>query len=64
MGQFHLKEAKIEDVDSSLDSDDEVEAGKATKHVIAIWPPLLPPTYLMLPSQHEKVICGYLMLPS
>lgn len=55
LGQLHLRDARIEDIDNTNDSDDETDVTKATKHVIAIWPPFQGPTYLMLPSQHEKV---------
>ncbi|VDI62691.1 Hypothetical predicted protein [Mytilus galloprovincialis] len=54
LGQIHLRDARIEDIDNSNDSDDEADVTKETKHAIAIWPPFQGPTYLMLPSQHEK----------
>ena len=54
-GQIHLHDARIEDVDNTNDSDDESEVPMTTKQVIAIWPPYQSPTYLIVPSKHEKV---------
>lgn len=54
-GQIHLRDARIEDVDCSDDSDDEAENDVFSQYTIAIWPPFQGPTYLMLPSKHEKV---------
>ncbi|XP_061173057.1 pleckstrin homology domain-containing family H member 1-like isoform X2 [Saccostrea echinata] len=53
-GQIHLRDARIEDVDSSEDSDDEADYDVISQYTIAIWPPFQGPTYLMLPSKHEK----------
>ncbi|XP_048737628.1 pleckstrin homology domain-containing family H member 1-like isoform X3 [Ostrea edulis] len=53
-GQIHLRDARIEDVDCSDDSDDEAENDVFSQYTIAIWPPFQGPTYLMLPSKHEK----------
>lgn len=54
-GQIHLRDARIEDVDSSDDSDDEADGEVLGQFTIAIWPPFHGPTYLRLPSKHEKV---------
>lgn len=54
-GQIHLRDARIEDVDSSDDSDDEADGEVLGLFTIAIWPPFHGPTYLRLPSKHEKV---------
>lgn len=53
-GQIHLRDARIEDVDGSDDSDDEADGEVLGQFTIAIWPPFQGPTYLRLPSKHEK----------
>ncbi|XP_022332423.2 pleckstrin homology domain-containing family H member 1-like isoform X4 [Crassostrea virginica] len=53
-GQIQLRDARIEDVDNSDDSDDEIDNDNSNLFTIAIWPPFQGPTYLMLPSKHEK----------
>ncbi|XP_069117939.1 pleckstrin homology domain-containing family H member 1-like isoform X2 [Argopecten irradians] len=54
IGQINLQSAKIEDVDNSGDSDEECEVTMTPKHVVAVWPPNQGPTYLIVPSKHEK----------
>lgn len=55
-GQIHLRDARIEDVDNTNDSDDETDVSMTTKQTVAIWPQYQGPTYLMVPTKHEKVI--------
>ncbi|KAJ8308071.1 hypothetical protein KUTeg_012945 [Tegillarca granosa] len=53
-GQIHLRDARIEDVDNTNDSDDETDVSMTTKQTVAIWPQYQGPTYLMVPTKHEK----------
>lgn len=65
-GQLNLSNSRIEEVDTSFDSDDEAELCQASQHVLAIWPTYQGPTYLVIPSIQEKVIlcfCKNLSLP-
>ena len=59
LGQIKLWEARVEEVDRSRDSDDDLKScgrGLQTAHfTIAIHPQEQGPTYLLIESRHEKV---------
>lgn len=59
LGQIKLREARIEEVDRSRDSDDDVKAcGRGLQpapFTIAVYPQEQGPTYLLIESHHEKV---------
>lgn len=59
LGQIKLWEARVEEVDRSRDSDDDLKAcgrGLQGAHfTIAVHPQEQGPTYLLIESRHEKV---------
>lgn len=59
LGQIKLWEAKVEEVDRSRDSDDEMKTcGRGLQpapFTIAVHPQEQGPTYLLIESRHEKV---------
>lgn len=59
LGQIKLWEARVEEVDTSRDSDDDLKACGRSLHsapfTIAIHPQEQGPTYLLIESRHEKV---------
>lgn len=59
LGQIKLWEARIEEVDGSRDSDDDLKAcGRGLQpatFTVAIYPQEQGPTYLLIESHHEKV---------
>lgn len=59
LGQIKLWEARIEEVDKSEDSDDDLKACghglQPAPFTIAIYPQEQGPTYLLIESHHEKV---------
>lgn len=59
LGQIKLWEARVEEVDRSRDSDEELKSCgrglQATPHTIAVHPQEQGPTYLLIESRHEKV---------
>lgn len=59
LGQIKLWEARIEEVDRSRDSDDDLKACgrglQTASFTIAIHPLEQGPTYLLIESHHEKV---------
>lgn len=59
LGQIKLWEARVEEVDRSRDSDDDLKAcGRGLQtapFTIAIHPQEQGPTYLLIESRHEKV---------
>lgn len=62
LGQIKLWEARVEEVDRSRDSDDDLKAcGRGLQpapFTIAIHPQEQGPTYLLIESRHEKVSAG------
>ncbi|XP_073753888.1 pleckstrin homology domain-containing family H member 2 isoform X3 [Callorhinus ursinus] len=58
LGQIKLREAKVEEVDRSCDSDEDYEASGrsllSTHYTIVIHPKDQGPTYLLIGSKHEK----------
>uniref|UniRef100_A0A673VZW7 Pleckstrin homology, MyTH4 and FERM domain containing H2 n=1 Tax=Salmo trutta TaxID=8032 RepID=A0A673VZW7_SALTR len=58
LGQIKLREARVEEVDRSRDSDEELKSCgrglQATPHTIAVHPQEQGPTYLLIESRHEK----------
>uniref|UniRef100_A0A4W5M5Q1 Pleckstrin homology, MyTH4 and FERM domain containing H2 n=1 Tax=Hucho hucho TaxID=62062 RepID=A0A4W5M5Q1_9TELE len=58
LGQIKLWEARVEEVDRSHDSDEELKSCgrglQATPHTIAVHPQEQGPTYLLIESRHEK----------
>lgn len=55
MGQLNLQDAKLEEVEGTCDSDEESDFSSSSIHVFAVWPPCQAPTYLIIPTQQEKV---------
>lgn len=59
LGQIKLREARIEEVDGSRDSDEDLKAcGRGLQpapFTIAVYPQEQGPTYLLVESRHEKV---------
>lgn len=59
LGQIKLWEARVEEVDRSQDSDDDLKVNgrglQLAPHTIAIHPHEQGPTYLLIESPHEKV---------
>lgn len=59
LGQIKLWEARVEEVDRSRDSDDDLKAcGRGLQgaaFTIAVHPQEQGPTYLLIESRHEKV---------
>lgn len=59
LGQIKLWEARVEEVDGSRDSDDDLKAcGRGLQpapFTIAVHPQEQGPTYLLIESRHEKV---------
>ncbi|KAK3597816.1 hypothetical protein CHS0354_029375 [Potamilus streckersoni] len=54
-GQIHLQDARLEDVDTSCDSDDDSDTPVERRYVVAIWPSYQrSPTYLIMPTRQEK----------
>ncbi|XP_052276494.1 pleckstrin homology domain-containing family H member 1-like isoform X1 [Dreissena polymorpha] len=53
-GQIDLQGARLEEISTPSESDEEAEVAVATKHVMAIWPPYQGPTYLIVPTKLEK----------
>ena len=53
---MHLRDAKIEEVDRSCDSETDSDDTSIPDYTLGIIPPNQSPTYLMLPTKHEKVI--------
>lgn len=62
LGQIKLWEARVEEVDRSRDSDDDLKAcGRGLQpapFTVAIHPQEQGPTYLLIESRHEKVSAG------
>ncbi|XP_075469623.1 pleckstrin homology domain-containing family H member 1 isoform X4 [Ascaphus truei] len=58
LGQLRVREAKVEEVDRSCDSDEDYEAsgrGFLSSHfTLVIHPPEQSPTYLLIGTKHEK----------
>lgn len=54
-GQIDLQGARLEEIDTPTESDDDGDIAMPPKHVIAIWPPYQGPTYLTVPTKQEKV---------
>lgn len=63
LGQLPVRDARIEEVDRSCDSDEDYEAG-GTRQLLSshctlvIHPPEHSPTYLLIGTKHEKVRDG------
>ena len=55
LGQIHLRDARIEEVDRSCDSDSDSDDTGIPDYTLAIWTNSLGPTYLMIPTKHVKV---------
>ncbi|XP_053395925.1 pleckstrin homology domain-containing family H member 1-like [Mercenaria mercenaria] len=53
-GQIDLQGARLEEIDTPTESEEESDVAMPTKHVIAIWPPCQGPTYLIVPTKQEK----------
>ncbi|XP_064600082.1 pleckstrin homology domain-containing family H member 1-like isoform X2 [Liolophura sinensis] len=54
IGQLHLQDARVEEIERTCESDEEFESGSVQRHVLAIWPQCQGPTYLILPTKQEK----------
>uniref|UniRef100_X2B6P0 PH domain-containing protein n=1 Tax=Capitella teleta TaxID=283909 RepID=X2B6P0_CAPTE len=54
LGQVHLRDACIEEVDRSCDSESDSDSTCVPDYTVAICPPNVAPTYLMIPTQQEK----------
>lgn len=68
LGQIKLWEARVEEVDGSRDSDDDLKSCgrglQAAPFTIAIHPQEQGPTYLLIESRHEKVVAIFLLCTS
>ncbi|XP_060600776.1 pleckstrin homology domain-containing family H member 2-like, partial [Ruditapes philippinarum] len=53
-GQIDVQGARLEEIDTPTESEEESDVTMPTKHVIAIWPPCQGPTYLIVPTKPEK----------
>jgi hypothetical protein len=54
LGQIELREARVDEVDRSCDSESDSDSTCIPDYTIAIHPANAAPTYLMLPSKQEK----------
>lgn len=54
LGQLNLRDARLEEIEHPAESDEDTSVMVVSHHVIAIWPPLLSPTYLIIPTKQEK----------
>ena len=52
---MQLRDARLEEILTPSESDDESNVTPLRKYVIAIWPPYQGPTYLIVPTKQEKV---------
>ena len=50
-----LRDARVEEVDRSCDSESDSDDTSIPDYTLAIWPVTTGPTYLMIPTKHEKV---------
>ena len=60
LGRLPVRDARIEEVDRSCDSDEDYEAGGTRRllsshYTLVIHPPEHSPTYLLIGTKHEKV---------
>ncbi len=55
LGQLHLRDARIEEVDRSCDSETDSDDTTTPDYTLGIWPSMQAPTYLMIPTKQEKV---------
>jgi len=55
LGQILLRDARVEEVDRSCDSETDSDDTSLPDYTLAIWPVTSGPTYLMIPTKHEKV---------
>ena len=55
LGQLHLRGARVEEVDRSCDSESDSDDSAFPDYTVAVWPQNQPPTYIMVPTKHEKV---------
>lgn len=60
LGQLHVREARVEEVDRSCDSDEDYEAGGrgflSSHCTLVIHPKNQSPTYLLIGTKQEKVM--------
>uniref|UniRef100_A0A8C4T058 Pleckstrin homology domain containing, family H (with MyTH4 domain) member 1 n=1 Tax=Erpetoichthys calabaricus TaxID=27687 RepID=A0A8C4T058_ERPCA len=58
LGQLRMREARVEEVDRSCDSDEDYEAGGrgflSSHYTLVVYPKEQSPTYLLIGSKHEK----------
>ncbi|XP_036360051.1 pleckstrin homology domain-containing family H member 1 isoform X3 [Octopus sinensis] len=54
LGQLNLRDARLDEIDHPDESDEDSTVMMVDRHVIAIWPPLQGPTYLIIPTKQEK----------
>lgn len=59
LGQLHVREARVEEVDRSCDSDEDYEAGGrgflSSHCTLVVHPKEQSPTYLLIGTKQEKV---------
>lgn len=59
LGQLHVREARVEEVDRSCDSDEDYEAGGrgflSSHFTLVVHPKEQSPTYLLVGTKQEKV---------
>ncbi|GAB1608428.1 pleckstrin homology domain-containing family H member 1-like isoform X1, partial [Argonauta hians] len=54
LGQLNLRDARLDEIEQPDESDEDCAVLMIERHVIAIWPPLQGPTYLIIPTKQEK----------